>query len=108
MYQPVNVTRDRTRDVTVADAVGQYNTRDVIAAGENCRKIAAGVGSGGDCDYVGFEAGEFERAMSAFIAGPQFHASEWTDDGGCALDDFGLDFLKLHFLTPESLCGFMG
>jgi hypothetical protein len=92
----VNVTRDRTRDVAMADAVGQYDTRNVIAAGENCRKIATRIGAGGHSDYVGFEPSELERAMRAFVAGPQFHASEGTDDGGCALDDFGLDFLEFH------------
>src|SRR5579863_6297371 len=39
--------------------------------------------------------------MCAFVAGPQFHASEWTNDGSCALDGFGFNFLELHRISPR-------
>jgi hypothetical protein len=82
----------------MADAIGEDDAGDVVAARENCGKVAAGIGSGWDGDDVGFKAGEFERAVGAFVAGPEFHASEGADDGGCALDGFGFDFFEFHLV----------
>jgi len=88
----VDVAGNGARDIAMADAIGEDYPSHVVTAGEYRGKIAAGIGAGWYRDYVGFEAGKFERTMGSFVSSPQFHASEGTDDGGCALDCFGVDF----------------
>ena len=63
---------------TMPDAVGEDDAGDIVIAGEDGGEIAAGIGAGWNGDDVGLEAGEFDGAMSAFVAGPEFHAAERT------------------------------
>src|SRR5215470_2539765 len=96
MQEVMNVTRHTAGGIAVADAVRQDYASDVVAAGENGRKITAFIASRGNGDDVAFQASELQRTMRFLIAGPQFHASEGPHDRPGAIKLLRFDFLDLH------------
>src|SRR6266478_5967523 len=92
----MDVARDTSRRISVADAIRENHAGETVAAGKYCGKIASLVASGGHGDDVAFQTCQLQRAMRSLIPGPQFHAPEGPHRGFRAIKLFGFNLLKLH------------
>ena len=90
------MTSNAAGDVAVADAIGKNNAGDIVAAGENGGQVSTAVGAGGNSDDVGFEAGEFNRTMGLFVAGPKLHTAEGASGRRGAFECLRFDLFEFH------------
>src|SRR5207245_3350538 len=96
MEEMMDMPGNTAGGVAMADAIREYDTRNIVAAGKNCRKIAAAIPAGGYGNDVALQSRQFQRAVRFLIAGPQLHATERPHSSSSAIGGFGLGFFELH------------
>src|SRR5215472_18102005 len=87
---------DAAGRISVAYAISQYHPGDVVGARKHRRKIAALVSPGRYGNHVAFQSSQFQRAVRALVARPQFHTAERPLVRRCTCELLAFDLLDSH------------
>src|ERR1700751_3070102 len=96
VQETMDMPGDAAGRISVAHAIGQYNPGDIVGARKHSRKITALVSAGRNGNHVAFQSSQFQRAVSALVARPQFHTAERPLVRRCTCEWVAFDLLESH------------
>src|SRR5215472_16420390 len=96
MQQVMDVAGNAIGGVSVADTISEDHSGNIVSARKYRRQVTAFVSAGGNGNYVAFQAGQFQRAVGALVAGPELHATEGALLRRCTFELGGFNFLESH------------